>query len=164
VKTVAERNSAIYAAIDGANKSLRPIATRHRRFYFWRGFFQIVFAAFIPVLALPAHALPYPSPWWSWWSGDWRSFTVVALGLAVTILKGLDGLYQARETWVRQSVTLNALGNERMLFESLSGDYGTAADPTSLFGQNVATLLKGESEEWKQSYAQTGAGEQMEKP
>jgi type II secretory pathway pseudopilin PulG len=96
-------------------------------------------------------AIPIPATWQPW-LGDVRSLLVVILGLIVTITKGLDGLLQTRETWVRQSVTLNALANERMLFESRSGDYGTAVDPTSLFGQNIAAILKTDTQQWQKSY------------
>jgi hypothetical protein len=70
--------------------------------------------------------------------------TAALLGAAVLMVKGIRGVYQFQETWLRHKRTWVALDNERTLYLANASHYESAKRPTALLAENIASIVGGE--------------------
>lgn len=94
----------------------------------------IAAAAVIPFLS-GLHA-PY-SPW-----------AVGGLGVLITIIEGLQQLYQFQAKWINYRSACEALKHERFLFVAKAGPYAGAGNPRALLAERIVSLVSHEHAKW----------------
>ena len=99
---------------------------------------EIVAAAMIPLLAGYATQSAYVG------------MAIGALGLVVTVLAGIIGLYRFQEDWAEYRATAEALKQEKYLFLAQAAPYD-GDDPFALLVTRVETMLRAETTGWTQS-------------
>jgi hypothetical protein len=100
--------------------------------------FEIVFAALIPFI------IGFSQQEWTW-----LKFVAGALGVAVTVMAGLLGLFKFQENWVEYRATAETLKHEKFLFLTRTKPYDTV-DPFKLLVERVETLVSNETNHWSQ--------------
>jgi hypothetical protein len=63
----------------------------------------------------------------------WLKYVIGGLGVLIAAIEGIQSLYKHRELWLEYRGTAEALKREKLIFETLSGDYSDAPDPFKLF-------------------------------
>ena len=76
-----------------------------------------------------------------------RTFAAL-LGAAVLMLKGVRGVFQFHETWLRHKRTWVALDNERTLYLAHAGHYQNAKYPIALLAESISRLVGGEVQDF----------------
>lgn len=89
----------------------------------------------------------------------WMKYVIGGLGVLIAAIEGIQSLYKYRELWLEYRSTSEALKREKLLFQTLSGDYTDAADPYKLFVLKAEQVMAGEQTGWKEYIAKTENGE-----
>lgn len=109
----------------------------------------IVAAALIPFLS----GLNLKAQWLGIEITHW---IVGGLGVLVTVIEGLQQLYQYQANWIAYRSTCEALKHEKFLFLSAAGPYAAAAAPHALLAERIESLVSQEHAKWAsgQEYAE----------
>jgi len=104
---------------------------------------EVICAALIPVVLVvpvPISGVPVPI------SGvlEFQRTAAALLGAAVLMLKGIRGVYQFQETWLRHKRIWVALDNERTLYLANASHYESAKRPTALLAESISSIVGGE--------------------
>ncbi|HRK83272.1 MAG TPA: DUF4231 domain-containing protein [Saprospiraceae bacterium] len=89
----------------------------------------------------------------------WMKYVIGTLGVAIAAVEGIQSLYKNRELWLEYRGTSEALKREKLLFQTLSGDYTEAADPFKLFVLKSEEIMAGEQSGWKEYIAKMENGD-----
>jgi len=105
---------------------------------------QRYFKAMKIVVILAAASIPFlsgkPFPYSQWIMGG--------LGVLITILEGLQQLYQHQANWINYRSTCEALKHEKFLFLAKAGPYAAAADSRVLLAERIESLVSQEHAKW----------------
>lgn len=84
-------------------------------------------------------------------SGDAARIVAAALGSAITILQGIDGLHHYGDHYTTWRVTAQKLKQERYLFASQAGAYSSleVARALPLLAQRTTAIESQENEAWE---------------
>lgn len=89
----------------------------------------------------------------------WLKYVIGGLGVLIAAIEGIQSLYKHQELWLEYRSTAEALKREKLIFQTLSGDYTEASDPFKLFVLKSEQIMTGEQSGWKEYIAKTGNGE-----
>lgn len=110
----------------------------NQRWYKWLRIMEVVAAASIPFL------VGYMT------EGEfWIKFVVGFLGVVVTVITGIIGLYRFQENWIEYRTTCESLKHEKYLFLTQSEPYaGEKSFP--FFVERIEALISTENTKWYQ--------------
>lgn len=89
----------------------------------------------------------------------WMNYVIGGLGVLIAAIEGIQSLYKYRELWLEYRSTAELLKREKLIFQTLSGDYTEAADPFKLFVLKAEQIMAGEQSGWNEYIAKTENGE-----
>jgi len=92
----------------------------------------VIAAAFVPAVAISSK-----TPW-----------LTSALGLLITVIEGLQQLYQFQANWISYRSISEALKHEKYLYLAKAGPYAAATDPHTLLAERVESLVSQENSKW----------------
>lgn len=125
--------------IDDQIKWYSDKATRNKKLHHWTKALVILFSSFIPFIAgveLEATA---------------KNSILGLLGTFIAILSGLSGLLKFQEKWSAYRTTSETLKHEKILFQTLTGEYDNKQDPFKLLVTRIENLIGKEHSTWSES-------------
>lgn len=124
---------------------------RTQRRYKWLKAFEIASAAAVPVVVVTAELcddLSYVPSLMRW--------LAAALGAAVAIISGIQGVCKFQENWMAYRTTCEMLKHERYFYETGCGPYQGAKDKLCLLVQRVEELISRENTNWQRYMKEDG--------
>jgi Protein of unknown function (DUF4231) len=97
-----------------------------------------------------------------WFGIDLTHWIVGGLGVLITVIEGVQQLYQYQANWVAYRSTCEALRHEKFLFLGAAGPYAAAADPHALLAERIESLVSQEHAKWASSQQDKDRKEQRE--
>jgi len=118
---------------------------------------QRMFKALKKILIVAAALIPFLSGL----NFRYSHWIVGGLGVLVTVLEGLQQLYQYHENWIGYRSTCEALKHEKFLFLAKAGPYAGATDPRVVLAERTEMLVSQEHAKW--AAGQAGAGQKKKR-
>ncbi len=76
-------------------------------------------------------------------------YIIGAMGVVIAAVEGIQSLYKYKDNWLQYRLTSEALKREKLLYQTLSGEYAEASDPFKTFVQRAEQIMAGEQSQWK---------------
>jgi len=89
----------------------------------------------------------------------WLKYVIGGMGVLIAAIEGIQSLYKHRELWLEYRSTAESLKREKLIYQTLSGDYTEAPDPFKLFVLKAEQIMAGEQAGWNEYIAKTENGE-----
>lgn len=84
----------------------------------------------------------------------WMIYVIGGMGVAIAAIEGIQSLYKYKDNWLQYRMTSETLKREKLLYQTLAGDYAAAQDPFKLFVLHAEQIMAGEQEQWRGYIAQ----------